>query len=332
MSDYQTLGHMEAVPTDQLDKPCSEVYYIPHHAVMKASSSTTKLRVVFDASAKSSSGVALNDKLMVGPKLQEDIAPLLIRFRKHAIPLVADIAKMYRQIQVNNLQTDFQRIVWRTSPEEPIQVFKLLTVTYGESCAPYLATKCLQQLAKDEERSFPMAAAVVLKDFYVDDLMSGADTIEDALKLQDKLIQLMNQGGFQLRKWSSSAPALLSAVPEEMREPDIPLIIDGDKAVKTLGLQWHPATDQFSFSVTQPSQRSVVTKRLVLSDLAKVFDPLGWLSPVTIKAKLVFQSLWSLDLTWDDALPEDIHTIWRNYCEELPSLQEICIDRCIRAP
>ncbi|XP_015190535.1 PREDICTED: uncharacterized protein LOC107074034 [Polistes dominula] len=92
ISEYERLGHMERV-----DSPYrTDDYYLPHHAVTKQSSVTTKLRVVFDASVKSSSGLLLNDTLMVGPNIQEDLFSILLRFRSHAITLTVDIAKMYR--------------------------------------------------------------------------------------------------------------------------------------------------------------------------------------------------------------------------------------------
>ncbi|XP_058817089.1 uncharacterized protein LOC131680391 [Topomyia yanbarensis] len=138
--EYQRLGHMKEV-TSETDK--YPVFYLPHHAVLKPDSTTTKLRVVFDGSCKSSSGVSLNDALMVGPVVQEDLLSIIIRFRLHPIAVVADVEKMYRMVMVQPADQHLQRILWRDSVSEPVRVFQLTTVTYGTASAPYLATKCL---------------------------------------------------------------------------------------------------------------------------------------------------------------------------------------------
>jgi hypothetical protein len=128
----------------------SNRYYLPHHGVIKESSGTTKLRVVFDGSASSNTGVSLNDVLHTGPKLQEDLVDILLRFRSHQYVLTGDIAKMYRQILVGPEDRKYQQILWRNSKGD-VETFQLNTVTFGLSAAPYLALRCLKQLADDQE-------------------------------------------------------------------------------------------------------------------------------------------------------------------------------------
>ncbi|GFX66744.1 DUF1758 domain-containing protein [Trichonephila clavipes] len=144
MQEYLTLGHMELVPKNDYAK--REAYYLPHHAVLR-DSSTTKLRVVFDASAKSTSGYSLNDILMVGPRVQRDVYPILLSFRTFQIAVCADLEKMFRQIRISSEDTNWQRILWRDNPKETVKEYRLTTVTYGTSCAPYLSTRTLTQLA-----------------------------------------------------------------------------------------------------------------------------------------------------------------------------------------
>lgn len=137
IDEYLTLGHMI-----EADENAEIVNYLPHHAVFKEST-TTKLRVVFDASRKSSNGKSLNDNFMVGPTIQQDMTSILMRWRKHNIAFTADVEKMYRQILVDDKHTDLQRIIWRNSPKEKLREYKLITVTYGTACAPYLAIRTL---------------------------------------------------------------------------------------------------------------------------------------------------------------------------------------------
>ncbi|GBM40967.1 hypothetical protein AVEN_250296-1 [Araneus ventricosus] len=149
-------------------------YFLPHQGVLRPSSITTKFRVVFDASAKTTNGFSLNDLLCAGGVLQDDLFSILIRFRKHQYAFTEDISEMFRQIEINPSQRKYLKILWKERPEENIKVFALKAVTYGTTSAPFLATRTLQELAKDERENFPIASKVLLEDFYMDDCLSGA--------------------------------------------------------------------------------------------------------------------------------------------------------------
>ncbi|UYV71205.1 hypothetical protein LAZ67_8002159 [Cordylochernes scorpioides] len=256
MMEYLSLNHMELIPKNERDKPSDKCYYIPHHCVLRDQSSTTKLRVVFDASCKTSNNYSLNDFLHTGPKLQHDIFNILVKFRTNPIAFTGDIEKMYRQIKVNSSDLDFQRIFWRNSPLESLLEYRLLTVTYGMSCAPYLA---------------------------IHDLLSGATTIEEAKVLIDDIRKILLSGGFCIRKWMSNVPEVLSEVPEALKAHDSYEIGD-NSSVKILGINWNPSTDNFTITVN--SLKDVYSKRQLLSDISRIYDPLGWLSPRRVKMDL----------------------------------------------
>ena len=330
MREYENLHHMKKIPPAEVDD--SGVYYLPHHFVIKEDSTTTKLRVVFDGSAKTTSGLSLNDALMVGPTIQDDLFSLLLRFRFHLIAMKADITKMYRQFIVPPPDCNFQRIVWRESPTDPIQDFVLTTVTYGTASAPFLATRCLQQLAIDSESSYPEASRALSSDMYVDDLMSGESSTERARNLQREITQAVNSGGMEIRKWSTNDPEVLKSIPIEFRESESSLNLDTDCTIKALGVRWNPANDVFEFSVNSWNKSRSVTKRKLLSELAKVFDPLGWLSPTTIRAKLMFQELWKEPTGWDEILSEELQDKWNEYQSELGFIRNIAIPRCVVVP
>jgi len=175
-------------------------FYMPHHGVLKETSSTTKLRVVFNGSEKSSNGVSLNDILMMGPKVQDDLFDIVQRFRLHRIVMSAAVEKMYRQVWVHPNDRCLQRILWRKTPDQPITTYELNTITNGTASAPFLATRCLQQLIVDEAINYPEAAKVARDGFYVDDLITGTVDVDTALSLQQDLIDMLKKGGFTLRK------------------------------------------------------------------------------------------------------------------------------------
>lgn len=270
--------------------------YLPHHPVVKESSSTTKVRVVFDGSAKTSSGHSLNDSLLVGPVVQDELLNQIIRFRKFPIALVADIEKMYRQISMNPADRSLQRILWRFDASEPIQAYELGTVTYGLAPSSFLATRTLLQLVEDEGIPFPNASTAIKKNVYVDDLIAGANSIEAAIQLRGELSELLQKGGFRFRKWCSNALPVVADLPPELLGTQHSMKFDPDESIKTLGIRWEPEADVFRFDVTVTVQNQRPTKRTILSAIAQLYDPLGIISPVVVAAKILMQNLWLLAL------------------------------------
>jgi len=200
-------------------------------------SSTTKLRVVFDASAKTSTGVSLNDCLLVGPKVQEDLIDILMRFRMHLISFSADIATMYRQVTLNPHDRDYHRFVWRTDPNEEVQDYRMTKVTFGVASSAYHAQRVLIELAEDEGSKYPLASPIIKRDLYMDDCLSGSRDVETAIKTQQELIDILKQGGFEMRKWSSNNVELLKALPQELCEIRNDLDLDySNDVIKTLGM------------------------------------------------------------------------------------------------
>lgn len=191
LNEYRALGHM--IQVDPCKKNVVNPVYIPHNLVLRDSSCTTRLRVVFNASCKTSSGTTLNDHLLVGPKLQQDLSAILLRWRQWRYVYMADIAKMFRQISVHPSDTDFQRILWRPSREAALEAahFRLLIVTYGFTPAPYLAMRVLKQLSLDERSSYPAAVSVLNDSIYVDDALFGADNVEELVNCRVQLIELL---------------------------------------------------------------------------------------------------------------------------------------------
>ncbi|GFV87780.1 DUF1758 domain-containing protein [Trichonephila clavipes] len=262
MEEYPNLGHMTPLASD-VKFPH---YFLPHHGVINDNSSTTKLRVVFDGSFKSTNGNSLNDILLTGKKLQSDIFLTLLKFRFFPNAFSADIAKMYRQILISQDDACFQQIFWRKSPEEPLVIFKLYTVTYGTSCAPFLAIRTLKQLCEDEKHHFPQAAKLAKDHFYIDDLLAGADSLDSARKIVHELQNLMSAGGFELRKWSCTHPEVLSDLPNTLKTNISSHSFDDESTQKILGLFWDLNED--SFKCWENSRTKL--KRILASHSGKI--------------------------------------------------------------
>ncbi|XP_065356199.1 uncharacterized protein LOC135950594 [Calliphora vicina] len=268
------MGHIKAVnPSDS--KATS--YYLPHHAVFKPDSLTTKLRVVFNASNPSSNG----------------------------------------------------RIFYRNNPEADIKDYELNTVTFGVNCAPYLAIRTLLQLANDCESQSPLASQILKTQMYVDEVLAGSHKLEDAFERRIELTHVLESAGFVLRKWTANHIRLLEDLPREnLLDADFLKFADASTA-KTLGLRWNADTDSFYFRLISQPRRDIVTKRAVLSEIAKLFDPAGWLSPKIIVAKIIMQQIWKDKTDWDESLKTLTLAQWRSFLNDYPNIEKINIPRWV---
>ncbi|XP_058837171.1 uncharacterized protein LOC131693407 [Topomyia yanbarensis] len=331
--EYLSLGHMREVTSEEMAAENHDLprYYLPHHAIIRPESTTTKLRTVFDASCKSCSGLSLNDVLLAGPTIQDSLLSIVLRFRIHAFVITGDIAKMYRQILVHPADQPLQRIFWREKRSDSLKTYQLLTVTYGTNSAPFLATRVLQQLAEDENERYPLAASVIRKDLYIDDLLTGRDDLEEPKILCNQLQQIFGNAGMQLRKMSSNHREILNSIPEECRETKTLVEFDSDAPIKTLGLLWEPSSDSILYKLPKFGKCESYTKRIVLSQTSSFFDPLGLLGPAIIKAKILMQTLWKLDYEWDQPLPKAFALEWEEYQHQFCRLKNFRLPRHVRS-
>ncbi|XP_018394146.1 PREDICTED: uncharacterized protein LOC108772967 [Cyphomyrmex costatus] len=295
MREYLSLGHMSfAVP---LSSDEVRVCFLPHHGVLKGTGSEEKIRVVFNGSAKILEGSSLNDSLLPGPNLLPALSDVISRWRCHRFVVSTDIEKMYRQIRVHPEDRNLQRILW-TENGQPLE-FRLNTVTYGLACTPYLAIRVLRQLADDDGKEFPLAAEALRRDTYVDDILSGAASLTEARTLTDQL------------------SIIAGSLPTILLPPEGQLV---------LGLRWESKSDCFAFTVHTSIEESL-TKRLLLSNASRLFDPLGWLAPVTVRAKLIIQSAWLQQLGWDEPLRDEEAAAWTSLRDQLPLLEDLRVPR-----
>lgn len=325
MAEYEKLGHMDRVVSPLGPKGRPECF-LPHHGVLKKGVETSKLRVVFNGSQKTRNGASLNSCLLVGPNLLPLLADVLTRWRRHRYVYVADVEKMYRQVLVHEKDRDLQRILWRDG--ETLQEFRLNTVTYRLACAPFLAIRTLRQLADDESCKFPRGAAVLRENVYVDDILAGASTVSETLESRHQLEAICRAGGFPLKKWVANHEALLADIPVDNLAGQTTRTWQAAESHATLGLGWRPNDDMFAFVIRSLGE-GAVTKRAVLSQAAQLFDPLGWMSPVTIKAKCIIQAAWLKQVGWDDRLPDEDVAAWEALRAELPLLRDFRIPRWI---
>lgn len=304
------MNHLELAPLE----PQGRIYYMTHHMISRPLSTTTKYRVVFNASHPTNTGISLNQTLMVGPTIQNEIFIHLFRWRQYAIGLISDAEKMYRQVYVKEKDRDVQRIWYRFDKSLPLQSYRVTRVTYGTASAPFLATRTLKQLADDQILNYPDVVPYLANNIYVDDYTSSHDNVQAAAINKTRLMQLAQEGGFTFRKWTSN----------EVTLDDNPEIL----ITTVLGVTWNKKDDTIVLSFDHVKMTPVITKSTVLSEIASMFDPLGLCAPVVIRAKMFMQKLWSYtQCNWDEPLPSELSEEWLQFRQQLNEMQQITIPR-----
>ena len=236
---------------------------------------------------------------------------------------------MYRAVRLVDSDKDLHRFVWRKEPSEPLVDYRMTRVTFGVSASSFAANMSIKRNATDLANEYPLAANAVNDSFYVDDGLTGADSIEQAMELQKQLQNMFLRGDFLLRKWNSSNPAVLQHLPAELKatQSSHPLP-DQDEYTKTLGIEWNSVLDHFRLTITEVSSIENLTKRALVSDIAKTFDVLGWFSPTIITVKILLQRLWEEKVDWDDVVPMSVKEMWLRWRSELQLLSTKYIPRC----
>ena len=322
--EYFTLDHAEDVPSDELTK---SAYYLPVHAVIKDSSTSTKVRAVFDASARTSTGSSLNDQLLAGPNLYPPLSDVLIRFRCHTSAVSADISKMFREILLNAEERDWHRFLYRNT-DNTIREARMKRLTFGVKSSPFIATQVLRHHATTHLESHPTAANIILTDFYVDDVLTGAPTTDQAFQLFNDLRSLLSDACMDLRKWRTNDPALRKLIPAHLLESDTCSISPDSSAPKALGVHWDTTADSLHVSIPDTSSvPAKVTKRVIAAITAGVFDVLGLFSPVVICARILFQDTWRRNISWDEEVPEDLLDRWKDWIADLPIIHSHPVPR-----
>ena len=327
MEAYIKKGYAKVVQ----DKEASakrRMWYLPHHAVINEKK-PGKVRIVFDCAARLC-GQSFNDHLMKGPNLVNSIVGVLLRFRKHLIAVVGDIESMFHQVRVSPEDCDSLRFLWWPQGNllaEPV-AHRMVVHLFGAKPAPSIATFCLKETAKEFGKFFePHIAQNVKRCFYVDDFLSGAGNVELAAKLTKDMQQIMTMAGFNLSKWLSTNEKVLDTIPEERRGKGMKEILLGSSGQSSvLGIKWSLAKDAFYFIVDVPDKH--LTKRTLLSVTNSLYDPLGFLAPVVLEARVLYRHVCQEKQDWDKPCTSSVGRQWKCWCGSLNDLRDICIPRC----
>ncbi len=331
------LGFARRLRLEELAGPPGRTWYIPTFLVTSPNK-PEKPRLVFDAASKHL-GVSLNDALINGPVLLVNLHDLLLLFRERPYAVSMDIEKMFLQVRVREEDQAAFRFLWRRPGDEgPPIAYQMMVEIFGASSSPTSCTYVLRRTAEDN-KEFSDIAHKVTENFYVDNYLDSFDDAETAINCCHRMCELLKKGGFVLTHlMTSSREIWQSFQPERRANPQLNVDLDDLPVERTLGLLWHGESDTFSFSFSNASRKN--TKRGILACVSSVFDPMGFVSCVTLVAKILLQDIWRYGrdrvgervekVGWDDTLPTIFMERWHAFTDGLKNLKTLHIPRCLR--
>ena len=304
-------------------------YFLPHFPVIRQDKATTKLRIVMDGAAKFN-GKSLNDEMLSGPSFMNDIATVLLRFRKKKVAITGDICEMFLRIGLTENDKRFHRFIWQKN--DKFQTYQFCSHVFGNAGSPSIAMHTIRMHAMKYKDLYPEAVDTILNSTIVDDNLDSVDTVEEAIQRIKELSQIYAECDMVIRKWCSNDSRALINVKKEDQASGIVVEDVGQMSIlpqfKTLGVTWDAQTDVFKFQLETPTVGKW-TKRAFASTYAKLFDPLGMVSPFVIKARILFQKCWKNQIGWDDPVPEPILSQWKEWLDDLNKLNGYTIPRCL---
>ena len=311
--------------------PEKEHWYLPLFGVYHPRK-PNQIRGVFDASAKYD-GVCLNDQLLQGPDLINGLLGILIRFRKDMVAVFADIQQMFHSFLVDEEDRDYLRFLWHKDNrlENPLLTYRMRVHIFGNRPSPSVAMYGLRRIGELSEKTHGQdVKEFIVNDFYVDDGLKSCPSEEEAIHLIQETQNAMKlHGNLRLHTFASNSKKVMEAFDSEDLAKDL-VNLDFDKDVLTqrsLGLLWDLKTDTFRFSISKENRP--VTRRGILFTVNSLYDPLEFISPVTICGKIILRKIVASSLDWDDQLPEHLVREWKTWKSGLSHLEKLCVPRVI---
>ena len=337
--DYKTFmdniiacGDAEKIPEEDINK--TPAWYIPHHGVYHPQK-PGKIRVVFDCSAKFQE-TSLNDHLLTGPKLTNNLVGVLCRFRRGPVAIMCDIERMFHQFYVKAEDQDYLRFLWweEGNLEAQPSIYRMKVHLFGAASSPGCANFGLRHLADEGRGRFREDTVQFIKrNFYVDDGLASVTSQEQAIQLVKEARELCSTGKLRLHKFISTSEEVMATIPKEecvAAAKDLDMALGEHHVERALGIQWCVTSDEFQFRVVV--KQNPLTRRGVLSTVASIFDPLGFVAPFILAGKGIVQQMCRDKLSWDDTLPDDLRPLWESWLLDLKTLAGVKIKRCYIPP
>ena len=318
-------GYAEPVPECDLDLSDGSVWFLPHHPVI-SESRPGKVRIVHDCAAKLA-GISLDNQCFQGPDLVNKLIHVLLRFRQHNLAIMADVQAMYMQVKVPLRDRNALRFLWIV--DGLVKQCRMTSHLFGGVWCAASSTYALCRTIEDcPAEPSGLVKQAILRNFYVDDLLQSIRSAEEALEIIDGTKNVLNHGGFKLTKFVTNDVSMLRQIDEADRATEVREIFP-EMMSKALGVGWEVCGDTFQYVYKQQSQAGSVTRRLMLSYISSMFDPLGFISAITLRGKMLFQEATRLKLDWGTPEPDALAHSWMEWLQSLPELDTLKFNRCM---
>ena len=301
-------------------------YYLPLFGVYN-SKKPDQIRGVFDSSAVYQ-GVSLNDMLMSGPDLINSLVGILLRFRKDAYAVTGDVEQMFYRFRVHPDHQDFLRFFWymNNNPDEELIEYRMRVHVFGNCASPAVATYGLNKAVENADDD---VRELIRRNFYVDDALTSKPNVQEVVDLTKRTqAALKNGGNIRLHKIASNSLEVMKAFPSDDLGGELKslnLSQDTLPLQRSLGLSWNLTEDVFTFQILLEDKP--FTRRGLLSMVNSIFDPLGFIAPITISGKILLREATPPGVDWDDPLSADHQKKWSEWKESLQNLQDVTTPR-----
>ncbi len=305
-------------------------HYIAHFPVCNLNKLSSKVRPVMDCS------VALNDHLLSGPKLMNEVVPVLLRFRSGLVAFSGDVAKMFLRIFLRPEDRPYHCFLWRESPTSKLIHYQFQSHVFGNKGSPFVAIYALREQARVWQGKYPEAAATLSQSSLVDDILDSVDDVDTAKRVLEEVRLILGNMGMEVKKCMSSHPAVLATLPLGARAEELLDLAElgqeavGNPSLKALGILYQPRGDYFTFRMELPPVPRW-TKRQILRVFPRLYDPLGLVLPYVMPARWVFSQVARLVADWDEELSLSSLRRWLRWVEALQELPSLRIPRCVKA-
>lgn len=332
MKEYVNLGYLRRLTEDEARARWPKTWHLPIFAIVNPNK-PGKVRLVWDAAAEVK-GVSLNSKLLTGPDLLTNLTGILYKFRERPVAVGGDIEKMFHQIRIRSEDQEAQRCLWRDETGV-IRTFVMTVMIFGASCSPSTAQYVKNLNANRYQTQDPRAVHAIVDRHYVDDFIDSYDTIDDCVSTTKRVIEIHQEGGFNIRNFVSNSVEVI----EKIQQPHAQLekeVLKGQENTKILGMWWDPVEDKLKYRIDESRISATVkedpnmppTKRMVLKIVMMLFDPLGLLSYLVVRGKLLLKAIWRTNVLWDEPIKANEFAKWIDWMKDLRQITDVSINRC----
>ena len=335
IQDMADRGVARRLSQEEMDKWEGPVFYLSHLAVQNPKSLSTPVRIVFNSS-QTYRGVSLNNFLAKGPdSYRTSLISILLRFRENEVVYIGDIKKMYNSVHLQMLEQHTHRFLWRELEDREPDIWCITRVNMGDKPAGAIAVEAKDKTAEMFKDEYPAAAEAIIHSSYVDDIIGSVKSLAEAKDLTEGIDSILNKGGFKIKEWSFGGVG----VPSNLNP------------ISVLGINWSPGEDVITFKVSlnfSPKKRGIrtlpdislsqvaslipltLTRRIVLAQVMGIYDPLGFLSPFLIKAKVYLRQSWVENLQWDEPFSDSLYNLWKQFFIDLADIENLSFPRCLK--